>query len=171
MRFKTLERKHPESAKEFLETLNMLPIFLNYYPEVRDKWMKDIGLKKRDISRVNKVVSKYAEEKVKLENKKKPKNRKDVILIEDEVLKNIFEAKLIKIHHSQSLLRTSKEIIKQEYSNCAIIEPEQMDELESMLLMEGHKKRFPMDFLVFDPKNMKIIGVEVISEDLDKEVK
>ena len=171
MKFKTLERNHPECAAEFLEELNLLAVLLNYPPENRIKWLKKIGIKKRNLARIEKIALKYAEEKVKLENKKKPKNKKEVILIEDEILKKMFKGKLIKIHHTQSLLRTSKEILKQEYPNAAIIEPEQMDELESVMSIEGHVKRFPMDFLVFDSKNMEIIGVETISEDLEKGVK
>ena len=171
MKFKTLERKHPECAAEFLEEINLLAVFLNYPPEIRMKWLKKIGIKKRNLARIEKVALKYAEEKVNLENKKKPKNKKEVMLIEDEVLRKMFRGKLMKIHHTQSLLRTSKEVLKQEYPNAAIIEPEQMDELESVMSLEGHIKRSPLDFLVFDPKNVEIIGVETISENLEREVK
>ncbi len=162
MKFETLEKTCKECAEEFIEELKLLPVFLNYFPDVQEKWLEEIGLSKSDIQKIKKVVSKYAEEKVKLENERLPQKREDVILIENDVLKKMFIGKLIKIKDTNVPKKVANEIIKELYPNCAIINPEQLRELETLTLFKEHEKRFPMNFLVFDPDKFKIIGIEVI---------
>jgi len=164
MRFETLEKKCKECAEEFLEQLELLPIFLNYYPDVREDWLEEIGLTKADIKRIKKVVDEYAKRKVELENKRLPQKRKEVIQIEDEVLKQMYEGKLIKIKKTKAPKKTAKQLIKEMYPNCAIIDDEKLRKLETLTLFKEHQKRFPMNFLVFDPEKLKIIGIEVIEE-------
>ncbi|MCD6575654.1 MAG: hypothetical protein J7K73_00670 [Nanoarchaeota archaeon] len=165
LNFEELEKKYPEAAAEFLEQLELLPIFLNYYPDVREDWLEEIGLSKSDIQKIKKVVDEYAKRKVELENKYVPKTREDVIKIEDEVLRQVYVGRLIKIKKTDAPKKTAKEIVEGLYPNAAIIDDEKLRKLETLTLFKEHKKRFPMNFIVFDPDNLKIIGIEIIEEE------
>ena len=164
MKFEKLEKKYPEVAAEFLEQLELLPIFLNYYPDVREDWLEEIGLSKSDIKKVKKVVDEYARRKVELENKYLPKTREDVIKIEDEVLRQMYVGRMLKFKNKVPK-KLVKEIVESLYPNAAIIDDEQLRKLEDLTLFKEHKKRFPMNFLVFDAENLKIVGIEVIEEE------
>lgn len=165
MKFEVLKKKYSQAASEFLEQLELLPIFLNYYPDVREEWLEEIGLSKGDIAKINKVINKYAERKVELENEKLPETKEDVIKIEDKILKEMYVGKLIKIGKTAGYKSVSKKVIEGIYPNCAILDDGQLRKLESLTLFKEHKKRFPLNFLVFDPKNFKIISIEIIEEE------
>jgi hypothetical protein len=164
MKFEKLEKKYPEVAEEFLEQLELLPIFLNYYPDVREDWLEEIGLSKEDIKKIKKVADEYAKRKVELENKYLPKTREDVIKIEDEILREMYVGRLLKFEKKvpKSVV---EEIVNGLYPNAAIINDEKLRKLEVLTLFKEHKKRFPMNFLVFDADNLKIIGIEVVEEE------
>ena len=165
--FENLEKECKECAEEFIEELELLPIFLNYYPDVQEKWLEDIGLSKENIQEIKKVIDTYAQEKVKLENERNPQKREEVIKIEDEILKKMFEARLLKIKNTDSPVKTAKTVVQGLFPNTTIIDSEQLRELENLTYFKEHQKRFPMNFLIFDSKNMKIISVEIIEDKED----
>lgn len=163
--FEELKKECKTCAIEFLEELEMLPIFLNYFPSVQEKWLEEAGISKSNIAKIKAVISEYAKEKVALENKRLPKTREDVIKIEDEVLKKMFVAKLFKTNLSPAKdAKVIENIIKQEYPEAAIVTPEQLRKIEKFVLFKKLGKKFPMDWLVFDPKGMKIISIEVVKK-------
>ena len=163
MKFERLEKKYPDAAEEFLEQLELLPIFLNYYPDVREDWLEEIGLTKDDIKKIKEVVDEYARKKVELENKILPKTKKDTIKIENDVLRQMYAGRLLKFG-KRIPKKLVNEIVESLYPNAAIINDEKLRRLEELTLFKEHEKRFPMNFLVFDANNLKIIGIEVIWE-------
>jgi len=141
----------------------MLPIFLNYFPQVQEKWLEEAGLSISSIQITKAVVSEYLRQKVALEQRIMPQKREDVIKIEDEILKRIFVGKLMKINQEPSAIRKILEsLITQQYEGAAVITPEQLAKIEKLTLFEKEGKKFPMNYLVFDPRTMKIIGIEII---------
>ena len=165
MKFEILEKKHSQVAEEFLEQLELLPIFLNYYADVREKWLEEIGLSSKDIARISKVVDRYAEKKIEIEKERMPSTREDVIKIEDGILREMYVGKLIKLSKTAAYKSVSRKLIEELYPNCAIIDDEQLRKLESLEMFKEHKRRFPLNFLVFDPENFKIISIEIILEE------
>jgi len=163
IKFKMLEKKCKDVAKEFMEELELLPIFLNYYPDVQRRWLEDMGLNEKEILIINQVTEEYAKKKVALQNKKKPKTKQQIIKIENEVLRDMYQGRLM-IIKAKAPLKTSKKMLKQKYPDAAILDPDELEELEQLTLFKDHKKRFPWNFLVFDSKDMKIIGVKIVEE-------
>ncbi|HDQ59622.1 MAG TPA: hypothetical protein ENN30_00345 [Candidatus Woesearchaeota archaeon] len=163
LKFEMLEKKCKDVAEEFMEELELLPIFFNYYPEVRRKWLEEIGLNEKEILIVSQVAEEYARRKVALQNKKIPKKRKQVINIENDILQEMYEGRLMVVK-SESPLKTSMKILKQQYEETAILDPRELEELENITLFKEHKKRFPWNFLIFDSNKMKIIGIKVVEE-------
>jgi hypothetical protein len=163
--FERLEKQNKELAEEFLKELELLPVFLNYFPDVQEKWLHEAGVKPDDVAKIKQVASHYAAEKVKLENKLLPQEREQVIRIEDAVLKNLFSAKLYKISAEPNKVgKLVEAVLKQEYPEAAVLAPEQLKKIERFTLFEHEEKRFPMHYLVFDPKGLKIIGIEVVKK-------
>ena len=163
IKFDLIEKKCKAVAEEFMEELELLPIFLNYYPEVQNKWLEDIGLSQREMAIVKRVVDDYRERKVELENKELPQKRKEVIELENDVLQEMYEARLLSIK-AEAPLKVAKNILKEQYPGTAILEPRELEELENLTLFKEHEERFPWNFLVFDDKRKKIIGIKVVKE-------
>ena len=161
--FEELQKECKSCAIEFIQELSMLPIFLNYFPQVQEKWLEEAGLSISSIQITKAVVSEYLRQKVALEQRIMPQKREDVIKIEDEILKRIFVGKLMKINQEPSAIRKILEsLITQQYEGAAVITPEQLAKIEKLTLFEKEWKKFPMNYLVFDPRTMKIIGIEII---------
>jgi len=161
--FEELQKECKSCAIEFIQELSMLPIFLNYFPQVQEKWLEEAGLSISSIQITKAVVSEYLRQKVALEQRIMPQKREDVIKIEDEILKRIFVGKLMKINQEPSAIRKILEsLITQQYEGAAVITPEQLAKIEKLTLFEKEGKKFPMNYLVFDPRTMKIIGIEII---------
>lgn len=163
--FEKLEKQCKECAAEFIGELEMLPLFLNYFPDVQEKWLEEAGIDKTDIFKIRLVASNYAMEKVKLENKLLPKTRDDVIKIEDQVLKKMYVGKIFKTNADpHSMKNVIDMVLMQEYKNCALISAEQLSKIEKFTLFHKLGKKFPMTYLIFDSEHMKIIGVEVVKK-------
>jgi hypothetical protein len=52
--------------------------------------------------------------------------------------------------------------LKSAYPNSVILGPRKWEKLEDLVFFKKHINRKPLNFLVFDIKNKKIVGVEVI---------
>ena len=140
----------------------MLPVFLNYFPEVQEKWLEEAGISKADISKIKALVFGYAKEKVALENKSLPKTKGDMIAFEDNILKKMFVGKIFRTSEEPGKVRKVIEnLLKQQYSGAAIITPEELAKIEKFTLFHKEKRKFLIVYLVFDPENMKIIGIEI----------
>ncbi len=162
VKYNTLERKFPKKAKEFLVDLETLALFLN--SPVRDKWMKFSKLTSTEIKRINKVVDYYGSLKVKEENKKKPKTRKQIIKIENLCLRKIFLGSFIKIKEDDrtKALKTIKKLLKTEHPKSVILDTFELSKLSVLTGADGRAGRFSTDLLVFDSEKNKIIGVGVL---------
>jgi len=149
-------------AKKFFNEMEALLIFFN--SSARDKWLKFIGLKKKEIDSINRIIDLYAKRKVSLEKKKKPKTRKSVIKIEVNVLKELFKGEILKfkskLNEAESL-EISEKILKKKYPKSVILNMVETDKLATLTGIDTLKD-FPTDFLVFDTKNNKVIGVNLI---------
>jgi hypothetical protein len=157
--FEELKKECKECAADFITELELLPIFLNYYKDVEDKWLEEAGLKKGEISKIKKVVDEYAKRKVELEKKEKPQNREETIKIEDKVLREMYEGIVVKVGSIKD--EFIKSFLQSKYPDAVILSPEQMHKLEKVTLFVEHMKKFPADFLVFDAESNKIIGYEL----------
>jgi len=165
LNFEELKKECKTCAAEFIAELEMLPVFLNYFPEVQEKWLEEAGIIKSDIAKIKTVIAQYAKEKIALENKLLPKTREDVIKIEDQVLKKMFTAKILKVNEEPvKIKKITENLIKQQYPDSVLITSEQLGKIEKFTLFQKENKGFPTDYIIFDPKNMSIIGIEVIKK-------
>lgn len=153
-----LAKKHKEEAADFVAEQEMLVNFLN--SPVRKNWLKIIGLKKNEIPKLLKIIENYAKLKVMLENKKKAKSRKEIILIEDACLRLMFQSKLFKVDKIKGRLERLHilgNLLKSEYPGSVILDTYKA---EKLAVLSG-SNNLATDFLVFDPKKNKIIAVEL----------
>ncbi|MAG50740.1 hypothetical protein CL621_03845 [archaeon] len=160
--FKALKKRFPKKAKEFLVDLETLALFLN--SPVRDRWMKFSKLNSSEIRKINKIVNHYAELKVKEENKKKPKTRKQIIKIENLCLIKIFLGKFIKIKENDKTkaLKIIKKLLKIKYPESAILDTFELSKLSVLTGANEKTRNFSTDLLVFYPNKNKIIGIAVL---------
>ena len=153
-----LVKKHKEEASDFVAEQEAFVNFLN--SPARKNWLKMIGLKKQDVDKVLKIVDYYAKLKVTLENKKKPKQKKDIILIEDACLRLMFQARLFKISHIKNKaekLKVLEKFLKAEYPGSVIIDTYKAEKLAVL----SESDNMASSFVVFDVKNNKIVAVEL----------
>ncbi|MCK4670602.1 MAG: hypothetical protein KAT43_05360 [Nanoarchaeota archaeon] len=167
MKFEALEKKYPREAKEFVTDQKVAVTFLN--SPVRGNWMSILELKKKDVEAIKQVIDAYAKQKVIGINKVKPKYRKEVIQIENEIFEKMFEGKFYKIRHAKERVRDKVEameivekLLKKDYPGAAILDIHKLERLATLCSLENET---PSEFMVFDPKNMKIISIEVVVED------
>lgn len=162
MQYRLFERKHKAEAKSFIADMEMLVIFLN--SPFRSTWLRMIGLKKEDIRRINKVVDHYAGRKVAAELKHFPKTRSDVIRLEDAVLREMFESKSIFIDHVVTGVKKffdSRKFLEETYPGSAILDVHHLERLAVLAGSVEAKKWFPTSFVVFGPRNGKIVSVQL----------
>jgi hypothetical protein len=158
--FDELKKECKAVAEEFIEELELLPVFLNFYPDVQEKWLHELKLSAEQITKISQVVDVYAKKKVELENKKLPTTREDVVKIEDTVLREMYQGIVLKSDNIDPDIM--QKVINAKYPDAAVLGPKELEKLELLTLFKEHQKRFPTDFLVFDPISGKIIGFEVI---------
>jgi len=160
--FNILERKFPKKAKEFIVDQETLVLFLN--SPIRNKWMKFLKLSPTEVKKINKIVDYYGSLKVKEENKKKPKTRKQIVKIEDLCLKKIFLGRFMKIKEDDrsKALKIVKKLLKVEYPKSVILDTFKLSKLSVLTGADGRAGRFSTDLLVFDPNNNKIIAIGVL---------
>lgn len=155
-----LEKKIPEIREQFFAEMEMLAIFLNYLPTVQIKWLKEMKLKKKDIENILKIADYYAKLKVKMINENPPKNREDVIKIENECLRKIYTPRLMNITPCRwkwRCKRIAEKLIRKKWPNATIFKKKQIRKFKKLL----REKKVMTDFLVFDPESKRIIGIEV----------
>lgn len=156
--YSVLVKKHKEEAADFVAEQEALVNFFN--SPARKNWLKMIGLKKPEISKVSELIDHYAKLKITLENKKKPKKKKEIILIEDACLRLMFEAKLYRIYHVKSRLEKLKileKILKSEYKDSVVLNTYRAEKLAVL----SETSNMATDFLVFDLRNKKVIAADL----------
>ena len=84
----SLKRKFKGIDDEYLHDAELLVILFNFWPEVQEKFLKRLKYKPSEIELIMKVSDLFAKRKVKLIYEKIPKNRKGVILIENDVIES-----------------------------------------------------------------------------------
>lgn len=159
LKFEKLEK---EVKEDFIEEQKLLAVFLNYYPDVRLKWLAELELTTSELIRIDKIADYYAKQKVEEENRLKPQKKEEIVKIEDAVLRKIYVGKLLKVYGVTRPEKIAEFLIRSEYRDCTILMPEQLQQLEKATFFAEYKKKFPMSFLIFDSENMKIIGIEAV---------
>ncbi len=153
-----LLKKHKEEASDFLAEQDAIVNFLN--SPARKNWLKIVGLKKQEINKVSRVIDHYSKLKVTLENKKKPRNRKGIIAIEDACLRLVFQAKVVRMSNVKTRLEKLKalgQLLASEYKGSVLLNTYQA---EKIAVLSG-SKNMATDFVVFDANNNKIVAVEL----------
>ncbi len=152
-----LKKEFKGIVKEFFNEAQLLIIMFNFWPEVQRKWLRELGYKENEIKIVLKVSDLYARKKVKMIKEKRPINRKGVILIENEVLKSLYEPRIMEVlvDNRKDALDIAADYLKGKYPDAVIMDQKRIDELEDLMKLQGRS----VDFLVFTPK--KIISYQV----------
>ncbi len=164
IKYRALKKQFPKKAKEIFKTQEALAIFLN--SPFREKWINKLKLKRSEAKKVKEIIEYYGKLKISEENKKKPKKWKDILIIEDNCLKKIFEGRLFELKHAKSKYfakRIMKKILEKEFPESVIFTPRKVKKLLRLTEVEKAKKA-PMEFIVFDSKKKKIIGIEIVLE-------
>lgn len=158
LKFSKLKKECSKCASELLVDQELLLSFLN--SPIRNKIMKFSRLNKKEISSIMKIADYYSKLKIQQEKKLKSKSRKDILKIEINLLKKIFSAKILKFRKikTEEAFNITKNIIKKEYPNSVILDMLKTNKIATLLNI----KAIPSELLVFDIKNKKIIGVEVL---------
>jgi len=161
--FSYLKKELPKEAEEFVTEQEALVDFLN--SPARANWLKMLKLKEEDIKKINEIVEYYAKMKIEQEKRKKPLSREDVIHIEDACLKNIFVGHILKIQgvkERSKALKVAKGLLEQDYKGKVIFDEQMLEKLSVLAGIDGTRRRFPVDFVIFDDKEKKVICVDVV---------
>ncbi len=151
--------KRDAIIKRFFHEAELLIILFNMNPVVQVKSLKKIKVKDEDINKFLKISTLFNKRKDKLIIKRKPKNRQEVILIENEVMRELYEPRILRLSNcDKELLVSAEEWLKCRYPKALIINHKMIDKLE--LIMDLNDRS--VDFLVFT--NNKIISYKVIEE-------
>ena len=163
IKFSRLKKECPECAEDLIVDQELLLIFLN--SPIRDKIMKFSKLNKTEKKIIQESVDYYAKLKIEEEKKKKPKTEKDVRNIEVGILKKLFSAEILEFKNLKrtEALDVARKIIKVGYPDSAVLEMLEIDRIATLTGIDT-KRNFPSEFMVFDAKNRKIVGVGVITK-------
>ncbi len=156
--FKKIKKRYPKEAKEFVNEQEALVLFMN--SSEKDKILSKLKFTTTQKSKIKKVIDKYALCKIKHLKKYKKLSRKDVIHIEDQCLKNVFEAHLIRLNvNKKEALKITAKILEKEYKGCVILNDTKLNRLSKLINLN---KKFPEDFWVFEPNKKKVIGINIV---------
>lgn len=164
VKFEQVKKDFPPRAEEILEEQETLVLFLN--SPVRKNWMAILKLKKAEQAIVGNVVGHYAQLKIGEENRLKPKSKADVIRIENNVLRKLFEQRLIKIKNvkdKKEAAKVAKAFVKKEFPKAVIFDAIHLGKLATLAGVES-KALQPTDLVVFDKESTKIISFEAVSQ-------
>ena len=150
--------KYEDYDDKYFHEAELLIIFFNFWPEVQRKMLKRLKLSDKEIEIVMSVSDKYAKKKARLIRKKVPLNREGVILIENDVIKDLFFPKIIKIRDVEGdEYETLKRYFKMRYKKAVVMDRKKIDEFEKILNLEGES----VDFLIFTKDKIYSYVVEI----------
>ena len=154
-----LKKEFKGIVQEFFNEAQLLIIMFNFWPEVQEKWLKELGYKKEEREIILKVSDLYAKRKVRMITKKMPTSREGIILIEDEVLKSLYEPRIMRvlIDNKKDALQIARDYLENKYPNAVIMDQKRIDELEDLMKLQGRS----VDFLIFTPKKILSYQVEL----------
>jgi hypothetical protein len=164
IRISFLKKSLPKLKEEIFAEMEVLLQFLNFSPLVQESWLRLLKVPPNSIKRIMLICDHYAKLKIKEENKRIPKSRKEVIRIENECFRKIYSANLIYIQsRSKRYRRIAKGLLKERFPNSVIFENQMLKKFIQSFGTRYKKEweRFP-NFLVFDPKEKKIRSFEVL---------
>ncbi len=145
--------------EEYFAQLEMLINFLNYFPEKQVDWLIKLKLGEKEIKNIMDISDEFAKNKVTIINSRKPKTREQIIMIENETLKSLFEARLLFVKSRRfARKKIARYVLRLMYPEATILNTKKLRKLAKML---REKKMKMTDFLVFDPKSKKIYGIQV----------
>jgi len=160
IKFSRLKKECQACADDLMVDQELLLLFLN--SPIREKIMKFSKLNKNDKNVIQEFVDYYAKLKIELEKKKKPETENDVRNIEIGILKNIFNAEILGFKNlkRKEALEIARKIIKVGYPDSVVLEMLEIDKIATLTGIDTSKE-FPSEFLIFDIKNKKIIGIGI----------
>lgn len=83
--------------KELLHEAELLIILFTSPPEVQKKWLSKLNFSKKEIKIIMCFSDLFAKRKAELIINKSPKDRKDVILLENDVIESLYEPRLLSV--------------------------------------------------------------------------
>lgn len=164
VKYNQIKKDFPQKAEEILQEQETIVLFLN--SPVRKNWMIILKLDGREQQSINKVVERYAKIKVNQEKKLKLKSKDDIVKIEDKALREVFEARIVKISHVKDKIEAAhiaENLAKEEFPKGVVFDTIKLDKLTT-LAGANSTKITPVDIVVFDPKSKKIISYEIVIE-------
>lgn len=158
MQFTYLKKSFPKTAKEFLVDQEVLASFFNL--KSRDNLLNSLKINKTQKKKIMTVINHYAKLKIEIENKKNPQLRKEVIKIENDCLKKIFEARIIKmkLDDKKKAMSLAEKLLKMEFPGSVILPKEKFVMLARLVGTKGDTS----DFLIFVPKERKVIVADTV---------
>ncbi len=158
-KIKSLEREFKGITKEVTTEAELLSAFLNNWPQVQIKLLEKLELSDLEIKKIMKVCDKYAEIKIKLVNERVPKNRKDVIILENDALERLYKPRvmIVKGLVKKEAFEVAQKWINDKYKTQVIMGPEKLDKWEDMMNETGRG----IDFLIFDKEESIGYAIEV----------
>ncbi len=160
IKFSRLKKECPVCADDLMVDQELLLLFLN--SPIRDKIMKFSKLNKNEKKVIQEFVDYYSKLKIEFEKKKRPETENDVRDIEVNILKKIFDAEILGFKNlkRKEALEIARKIIKVGYPDSVVLEMLEVDKIATLTGINT-KKEFPSEFLIFDIKNKKIIGISI----------
>ncbi len=154
----TLKRKYKGIDDEYALNAEMFIRFFNFWPEVQKKWLKLLGYKKKEIEKIMNVSDRYAKTKIRLINKRLPKKREQVIIIENDALEGIYKPRILFINEPKRDLRLKNALkwLKKEYKGEVILDPARIDKFEKFMKEKGTG----VDIIVITDKEILAYQVE-----------
>jgi len=153
-----LKQKYLGIDDEFLHQAEFLVILFNFWPEVQRKWLKKFKFKPKEIEQVMKISDLYAKQKVELMNKRLPKNRRDIIIIENDVIESLYKPRLLKVKAKDKVeaLGIAEEYLESKHKG-VLVNHSLIDKMEDFMNLQDRS----VDFLVFEGNSVYSYQVEL----------
>lgn len=145
--FEAIEERYDDLDDEFFHEAELLIILFNFHPGVQAKWLSKLGFKEKEIKIIQELSDLFNKRKAELVKDKKPDNRQEVILLENDVIEELYEPRLLDINKNSEAIT---KWIKKKHPTAVILKEEQLDELEDLMKLEGRT----VDYLVFTPEKI-----------------
>ncbi len=152
-------RNHKQEVKEYLHEAELLIIMFNFWPAVQRKWLKLLKYKKKEIDIIMGLSNLFNEKKSRLISKNKPLNRKEIILLENDVIEQLYKPRVMTLLASdkKTALKIALRALQKEHPESVILDKKRINALEEFMNLEGSS----VDFLIFKPREILSYQIEL----------
>lgn len=156
--FEKLSDRFSDLDDEFFHEAELLIIFFDFHPDVLTKWLSGLKFKPAESKVIVALSGLFNQKKAALIAKKKPSNRRGVILIENDVIESLYEPRLLRVHDESRdcALKDAKNWLMDKHKGSVILDESRINALERFLRLEGRS----VDFLVFTP--LKVFSYQLV---------